>query len=678
MPCRLRRALVAATAVVCLADLPAQQIPWQRSFTDALELSRSSRRPLLFCVNTDGEVFCDRLARTTYRDPEFVAAMAKYVPVICSPDRHTPYDHDAQGRRIPCPRFGSVTCGEHIRIEPPAFDRFFKGNRVAPRHLAVDADGKELFDRFLDRSLDIVEEAVREHAPPDPAPLTRGGGPAELFASRAAGDRTALEELYAESDAAGRADLLRAAAAASNEPYDVIRLGLREADAPLRALAEAALAATLRADGVELALAAMDNAGDARPLQSALELVAQTDITARRGLTARRSLAETSTTVDVAAWQRALGSRAAATEQVVSDDEVSELDATIDGLLAAVKNGDADGNLHLQLAQAHLRYALNRIANQKDPTFLLQDADRFAAKALELDAANSDAAALRARALHLLGRADAAGGLAAQALPALIADAGSSLAATMLEIIANASLARVYERLEGDADRPATAITDAHSAFIVLARHPAGTPAQVLAHARMLTFLGTQRACAVTLRAGVQRFPYSRELHEQLRVQALAIGGPQALLNAYDGIEVAADQAADIAWFDGYAALVAAEEWRRAGQPANAEAAYRRADQRLRTSAYARPDYADSANHFIVLAGAGRARLLLDAGDNAAVPSLLEAIALRPQSWESKDGLDDSPQAVARALRAKLVAAGNEELVGKLDAGLAALGLTLQ
>lgn len=44
--------------------------------------------------------------------------------VIASVYRHTPRDHDERGQRIPCPRFGSVTCGEHIAIEPLLFDKF--------------------------------------------------------------------------------------------------------------------------------------------------------------------------------------------------------------------------------------------------------------------------------------------------------------------------------------------------------------------------------------------------------------------------------------------------------------------------------------------------------------------------------------------------------------------------
>ena len=52
--------------------------------------------------------------------------------------RHTPGGHDGGGNRLPRPRRGGVTGGEHIAIEPVLFEKFFEGERVAPRHIMYE------------------------------------------------------------------------------------------------------------------------------------------------------------------------------------------------------------------------------------------------------------------------------------------------------------------------------------------------------------------------------------------------------------------------------------------------------------------------------------------------------------------------------------------------------------
>src|SRR5258706_16467130 len=77
---------------------PAPRIEWQRSLADALAVQQATGRPLLLCVNMDGERFCELFASTTYHDAAFVAATRGYVCVVASPDRHTASDYDGQGR----------------------------------------------------------------------------------------------------------------------------------------------------------------------------------------------------------------------------------------------------------------------------------------------------------------------------------------------------------------------------------------------------------------------------------------------------------------------------------------------------------------------------------------------------------------------------------------------------
>ncbi|MBI5362834.1 MAG: hypothetical protein HZA53_06620 [Planctomycetes bacterium] len=139
----------APTAAPVIADDP-RQIHWERSFEDALALARTTDRPLLVAVNMDGESAGERIVREEYKDPAFVASTRAFVCVVASFFRHTPRDHDDDGRRIACPRLGAVTCGEHMALEPLLYDKFLSdADRVAPRHALVLQDGKKAFDEFL-------------------------------------------------------------------------------------------------------------------------------------------------------------------------------------------------------------------------------------------------------------------------------------------------------------------------------------------------------------------------------------------------------------------------------------------------------------------------------------------------------------------------------------------------
>ena len=91
-------------------------VEFQRTWDDALAVARLTGKPILACVNMDGEPASEHYAGVRYRDPEIARLWEPYVCVIASVYRHTPRDHDDQGNRIPCPRLGTVTCGEHMEI----------------------------------------------------------------------------------------------------------------------------------------------------------------------------------------------------------------------------------------------------------------------------------------------------------------------------------------------------------------------------------------------------------------------------------------------------------------------------------------------------------------------------------------------------------------------------------
>lgn len=125
------------------------QIQWQRSLADALAIARAEARPLFVAVNMDGESASERIVRENYRNRSFVASTRHCVCLVASVFRHNARDHDAAGRRIPCPRLGVVTCGEHIELEPILHDELLHGDRVAPRHALLRPDGTKLWDHSL-------------------------------------------------------------------------------------------------------------------------------------------------------------------------------------------------------------------------------------------------------------------------------------------------------------------------------------------------------------------------------------------------------------------------------------------------------------------------------------------------------------------------------------------------
>ena len=123
-------------------------ITWQRSFEDAVAVSKETQKPILIAVNMDGEIASEHYAGIRYRQPDIAALYEPYVCVIASVYRHTPRDYDEEGRRVLCPRFGSVTCGEHIWIEPGLFETVLRGRARGPaphrRRARLDGDVRRL------------------------------------------------------------------------------------------------------------------------------------------------------------------------------------------------------------------------------------------------------------------------------------------------------------------------------------------------------------------------------------------------------------------------------------------------------------------------------------------------------------------------------------------------------
>src|SRR5262245_33381947 len=159
----------------------------------------------------DGEIASEHYAGVRYRQPEIAKLYEPYVCVIASVYRHTARDYDEHGQRVLCPRFGSVTCGEHIAIEPLLHDKYFDNRRVAPRHIGVELDGKEMYDIYYAWDTDTIFNNLKDGIAnrQNPPPVVKGDRSlVEKVASKDNADRTEVEQAYAKGDSAQKKSLM--------------------------------------------------------------------------------------------------------------------------------------------------------------------------------------------------------------------------------------------------------------------------------------------------------------------------------------------------------------------------------------------------------------------------------------------------------------------------------------
>jgi len=90
-------------------------IPWEASLAEARERARSEGRALLLYQRGDalglGVSELDELVTSS----EFARATQGLVLIVSDAERLTFVERRHDGRRVSCPRFGTVTCGEHLR-----------------------------------------------------------------------------------------------------------------------------------------------------------------------------------------------------------------------------------------------------------------------------------------------------------------------------------------------------------------------------------------------------------------------------------------------------------------------------------------------------------------------------------------------------------------------------------
>ena len=132
---------------------------------------------------------------------------------------------------------------------------------MAPRHIAVDLDGKEVYDVYYANATKSVFDRIQAGVPnlPPPPPEVKGDRPiAERATSPDVRDRVAVETAFQAADPAGRRRLLDAALAAGvTKQLDLLRLSIFGLDPELAKSARAALANPGEPERIAAALAAL-------------------------------------------------------------------------------------------------------------------------------------------------------------------------------------------------------------------------------------------------------------------------------------------------------------------------------------------------------------------------------------------------------------------------------------
>ena len=644
----------------------APHVEWQRTLADALAVQQATGLPLLIAVNMDGEVFNERFANTTYRDQDFITSTRGYVCVVASPDRHTDRDYDALGNRVECPRFPGCTCSEHIQIEPELFRRYFQGNRNAPRHVGVAPDGKILFDRFLDQSMQTAIDAIAKHRGDAGKQPGASNDYRALFARRDALARRTIELAWRQGDAAQKKRLLEAAAGASNEPTDLFRAALREEDPAVFALGALALAKHAGKDAVidlEDALARCDDPAVTQALVARAAELGKTDKAAAR-LAAHFAPAAAETLRVVKPW----GNDWTPTPWNAEDRDAVERE--LDRCEAALKQNGADDATRLQLAIAQFALADILVRDgQKNAQLWYGDAIATARRVQDA-AMHAEVQGVVAYAAYMSGDHEVAGKamVQAQTLVNSTRQPSALLAGRVLEVLILGIANTVYADAEGAAGRSQRAEIDRVLGMLAsLREHQAARESALLAGIGLLEFGGLRRQARAMLGEVVKQFPASAKAHERWRRRLQIDLGAEGLRSAYAAyVPNAVDQPTAL-WFAGLAALTAGDQHTGDKRSDLAMRAYDEAIERFAKSAADNADYADSANHYAVLALGGRAELRLARGDlPAATDDLLRAHALRAASLDESDGLQRKPRAIAGRVFAALEKASQTELAAKL------------
>jgi hypothetical protein len=654
-------------------------IQWQRTWEDAVKVSKATHKPIMICVNMDGEIASEHFAGIRYRTSETAKLYEPYVCVVASVYRHNPRDYDLEGNRIPCPRFGTVTCGEHIAIEPLLFDKYFDGKRIAPRHIEIDLDQKRQYDVYFswDTQTVFTEMVKGLEGYPPATPILHDDVPMiERVASPDVVDREAVELAYRQGSRDVRRTLIESATTHRDiDQIDLLRQAIFGLDLDLARLGREALMQSDAEGAVDLIAEVLKLPLDPKEREDLIAAEERLSTKYPRAgvvVAVNRGLAGPSKLVDVQAWSRSMQQ-----DYDASARAAREVAARLEGEVEAAHSRPADAAARLELAKSFLARAENPETGRRFADAMVEDARNAALEAERLGAQGWELHALLSIAASKLKDRDQAqsqavlaieGGMPAPAATDGFFDRESALVFASFAHARQAAIVRAYREKK---PWPPEWISDIHAAYTVLLHHPLGTDQNVVDHYDFLSWMGATPRAVAALDEGLEHFPDSWILHDRLRTRTLEDRGPDGLEAEYTARLEKENAPAGLEWFAGYASLVAAEAHRRAKHPDLALRAYDRGTAHYEKYIAAFPANKDNAEHYIALALAGRARIALERGDlDASTADILASFQAKPSAAASLDGLNISPVDTAKMLRSKLVEAKRVELSQQLQAAL--------
>jgi tetratricopeptide (TPR) repeat protein len=595
-------------------------------------------------------------------------------------DRHTPRDYDAQGNRIACPRFGTVTCGEHITAETELYEKYFEGQRVAPRHIALDLEGKEMYDIYFAWDTATILTGLRKGAegfpPPGPRPYS-DAPPLARVASADSRDRVSIEEEYRAGSAEVRRALIeRTLVAREVDQIDMLRLAIFGFDVELAELARKSLALSQSEKAIALIAEALKvpmDPAEREALVAAATRLGEKYPDARTLAALHRGNAQSSRLIEVKSLPASRAPR--------GSYPAPEVLRNVEARAVVAEAQPEDAAARLELAESLLERSEDPELPDGFAELFVRDALDAGRQARELGAEGWRVEALQATAAALLGERDAASEHAIAAIEGGmwssdegLADVSERTAFEVLTLFAGArqqAIARAYRQRETWSP---DWLSDIHAAHALLAEHALATDETFVSYYDFLRWLGATPRAGQVLGRALERFPGSALVHDRLRGRALWDEGAAGIERVYDELLAEGEPSPELVWFAGYASLVAAENHRRASAPDAAVAAYERAIEHYRRYLEREPAAHADVDHFACMALAGRARVELDRGNlDESGRDVLAALERSPGSAGTIDGLGLTPADTARMLRLRAQQAERVDLVESLTAAIAKL-----
>ena len=134
--------------------VPEGRIAWVTEWDKALTQAKAEKKPIMIHFNMDDEPACRNMARDHLKNKKVLALSKKFVCVVASLGHHeTEKVFDGSHRADECRRFGTVSCGEHRKLDEFARSDALETRTVtAPQFVFLTPDLEIIVRRPWDMS----------------------------------------------------------------------------------------------------------------------------------------------------------------------------------------------------------------------------------------------------------------------------------------------------------------------------------------------------------------------------------------------------------------------------------------------------------------------------------------------------------------------------------------------